>query len=136
MIYPQTVTYALNALCHLSRNEKGPYVKVRELAMALNIPRHFLGKVLTQLVRKQLLVSSKGPTGGIALARSPDAITIADVLIALDALPSVDNYCILGFAHCEQPHSCPFHDDWSDFQNRIMTSARETTLSALAGVCT
>ncbi len=85
MVYPQSVTYALKALCHLTRTAPRTYVKSREISLNMEIPEHFLGKVLTKLVHHGLLVSQKGPTGGVALARSPKNITIQDVLEALDA---------------------------------------------------
>ena len=133
MIYPQTVTYALDALCHLARCTPGAYVKVREISADLGIPQHFLGKVMSQLVRKKLLVSSKGPTGGVALKKDPGEVTVADVLSALGASEYLEDKCVLGLGDCSDQNACPFHTDWGEFKSRIGIVARETTLAALAG---
>ena len=132
MVFPQSVTYALEALCQLARTAPEAYVKAREISEELNIPEHFLGKVLTQLVRRGLLVSRKGPTGGVALARSPKSITIQDVLEALDAGEALEDRCVLGMDNCSDREACPFHDQWGRFKKGIATVARKTTLAQLA----
>ena len=134
MIYPQTVTYALDALCHLARSTPGAYVKVREISADLGIPQHFLGKVMSQLVRKKLLISSKGPTGGVALAKDPRDVTVADVLGALGASEYLEDKCMLGLGECSDENACPFHNDWGEFKARIGSVARDTTLALLAGL--
>ncbi|MCP4567446.1 MAG: Rrf2 family transcriptional regulator [FCB group bacterium] len=132
MIYPQTVIYALEALCHLARLSPKAYHKVKDISSELDIPPHFLGKILTQLVRKKLIVSSKGPTGGVALAKAPGRITIQDVLKALDAQDILDDKCILGLEECSDHASCPFHKEWARFKKGIASVAGKTTLKQLA----
>jgi Rrf2 family protein len=132
MVYPQSVTYALEALCHLARTDSGTYLKAREISEEKDIPEHFLGKVLTQLVRRGLLVSQKGPTGGVSLARSAGKITIQDVLDALDANETLDDRCVLGMSTCSDRESCPFHDQWGTFKKGVTAAAKKTTLARLA----
>ncbi len=133
MIYPQSVTYALEGLCQLARTAPETYMKTREISKDLNIPEHFLGKVLTQLVRHGLLVSRKGPTGGVALARPPQDITIQDVLEALDAGEALEDRCVLGLDDCTDRDACPFHDQWGRFKKGVTAAAKKTTLARLAG---
>ncbi len=132
MIYPQTVTYALEALCHLARLTPDTYVKVKDISSELGIPPHFLGKILTQLVRKKLILSSKGPTGGVALARTPGSVTIYDILKALDAQELLEEKCILGMEECSDSDACPFHKEWGRFKSGVTSVARKTTLKQLA----
>ena len=132
MIFPQAVTYALDALSYLVKNSGGSYVKIKQIAEETGIPQHFLGKVMTQLVRKKLIVSSKGPTGGVALIKNPTQITIFDVLQALDAQNLLEDNCILGLWDCSDCDSCPFHDKWGRFKKDVLAVARTTTLAHLA----
>ncbi len=132
MVYPQSVTYALEALCHLARTTPGAYVKAREISSALGIPEHFLGKVLTQLVRRGLLVSHKGPTGGVALAKSPKKITIQNIFEALDAGEALEDRCVLGMNCCSDHDACPFHNQWGRFKQGVAATAKKTTLARLA----
>ena len=132
MVYPQSVTYALEALCQLARTAPGNYLKAREISSELGIPEHFLSKVLTQLVRRGLLVSQKGPTGGVALARAPRKISIQDVLQALDAGEALKDRCVLGMNNCSDRAACPFHDQWGKFRAGVVAVAKKTTLAQLA----
>ena len=131
MIYSQTVSYAIEALCHLARTAPDTYLKVRQIAGELDIPEHFLGKVLTQLVRKGLLISSKGPTGGVALGKAPYKITVYDILGALDSVDMLEDNCILGLKRCSEEHRCPFHEESKRFKKGVISVAKKTTLAKL-----
>ena len=132
MIYPQSVIYALEALCYLARLSPNTVVKVKDISTQTDIPQHFLGKILTQLVRKKLITSSKGPTGGVALARNPRSVTIYDIITALDAQDVLEDKCILGLEECSDHNSCPFHKEWGRFKKGISDISRKTTLKQLA----
>ena len=56
----------------------------RDLAEQLGVPADSLLKVLQQLVRSGILVSSRGRAGGFRLARATDQITLLDVVEAVD----------------------------------------------------
>ena len=56
----------------------------RELAEVLGVPADSLLKVLQQLVRSGILVSSRGRAGGFRLARPSEEITLLDVVEAVD----------------------------------------------------
>jgi len=131
MIYPQTVSYAIEALSYLARFSPGTYYKVKDIAMELEIPEHFLGKILSQLVKKKLLISSKGPTGGISLGKTPGEITLYDIIEALDALEVLEDKCILGLRNCSDAGCCPFHDESKKYKKGILVIAKKTTLAML-----
>jgi Rrf2 family protein len=134
MVFPQSVTYALDALCYLVRSEPDTYVKVKVIAEDLNIPEHFLGKVLTQLVRKHIVSSSRGPTGGLTLSENPKRLTVYDVIVALDAQEQLEGRCLLGLEQCSGRDGCPFHAEWSRFNAKIVSVAKKTTLARLAKI--
>jgi Rrf2 family protein len=76
--------YALLALMHLSRQPASSYTTVDSIATAQGIPPQFLEQILLSLKRAQYLKSVKGRTGGYALAKSPDRITIAEIVRHID----------------------------------------------------
>jgi len=57
---------------------------VDQLSAAQHIPNKYLESILGELRRGGLLRSQRGPEGGYRLARPADAISIADVIRALD----------------------------------------------------
>lgn len=61
-----------------------PPVKGEQIAAAQGIPIKFLEHILIDLRHAGLVVSQRGPEGGYRLDRSPDEISVADVIRAVD----------------------------------------------------
>jgi Rrf2 family protein len=80
----RATTYALHALSHLARAGREEPVAVHAVARATGIPAQFLAKVLARLVRAQILLALKGPRGGHRLVRPVEAISLLDVLEAVE----------------------------------------------------
>lgn len=75
--------YALRALCLLATADERP-MKAQDIADAQGIPRTFLDQILLDLRRAGMLESRRGPEGGHRLARPAFAITVADVVRAIE----------------------------------------------------
>ncbi len=67
MILSRASEYGIQALTCLCSQPPGTYVSVRQIAADRGISPSFLAKVLNQLVDHGLLVSQKGPGGGVRL---------------------------------------------------------------------
>jgi Rrf2 family protein len=128
MIYPRHIVYSLEALAYMATQPSNKYLKVHEMASALSIPRHFLGKVLTDLVRKHLVTSIKGPAGGFVLAARPSSITIYRILAELGALTKLEDSCVMGFRDCTEQTPCAFHNLWSEFKIGAISQTQKLTL--------
>jgi Rrf2 family protein len=77
-------SYAIHALVFMGAQRHSRPVASHTIALARGIPERFLLKVLKPLVAARVLHSIKGPNGGYRLARSPNEITLLDVLEAVD----------------------------------------------------
>ena len=75
--------YAVRAAVELAA-AGGETRKVADIAAAQNIPPRFLENILVALRRAGLVQSRRGSEGGFRLTRSPELITLADVLRAVD----------------------------------------------------
>ncbi|HEY7330170.1 MAG TPA: Rrf2 family transcriptional regulator [Gemmataceae bacterium] len=77
--------YACVAMLELAANFAEPQpLPIKVIAEAQEIPQNFLVQILLQLKTAGLVVSVRGASGGYQLARSPDAITMADIINAID----------------------------------------------------
>ncbi len=76
------VDYALRAMSELAA-ANAPRT-VEQLSEAQRLPSKYLEAILGELRRTGLLRSQRGPDGGYRLARPAEAISIADVIRALD----------------------------------------------------
>ena len=75
--------YAVRALLALAASESQT-TKADTLAKVQELPRKFLEAILADLRRAGLVRSQRGAEGGYRLARAADAISLADVLRAVD----------------------------------------------------
>jgi Rrf2 family protein len=81
-LYGASAEYALHSLL-IMIGRKEP-VSVRDLARFQRLPERFLAKLFTRLKRAGLVNGIEGIHGGFALARSPEKVSVMDVLEAAD----------------------------------------------------
>ncbi len=81
----------------LSKDERP--VPVADIAEALGASEAHLGKVMQRLGRLGLVRSRRGPRGGFMLGRSPEDISLSEVLTAIDG-PLVRTQCLLDRREC------------------------------------
>jgi Rrf2 family protein len=122
--------YGLRAVIYVARNDIDKYVSIREISENLNISFHFLTKILQILTQDKLMVSYRGPSGGINLAKSSKDITILDVIHSLDG-ETIFQECILGLPNCGDANPCPLHDNWFHYCNSLKETFSRTTIHDL-----
>lgn len=76
--------YALKAMIALASHRGTEPLSVTGMAAKANVPRAFLEQIVSDLKRRNLLVSSRGKQGGFRLARPADEISFADVIRPID----------------------------------------------------
>jgi Rrf2 family protein len=77
-------SYALHAVVFLAGQKQNNPVASHQIAKARGIPERFLLKVLKPLVSARVLASVKGPHGGYRLARTPNDLTMLEIVEAVD----------------------------------------------------
>jgi Rrf2 family protein len=75
--------YSVKALLDLSLQPNYALVSVKAIATRQEIPAPYLEKLLIEMRRAGLVVSVRGVQGGYKLARSPDAISLGEILAAV-----------------------------------------------------
>jgi Rrf2 family protein len=78
------VDYAVRAMCELAAYGPDTSRKAEQIAAAQEIPQSFLENILADLKRAGLIRSLRGQVGGSRLARPATAITIADIIRAVE----------------------------------------------------
>jgi Rrf2 family protein len=76
--------YAVRAVIELAAAPTGASVSAREIAAAQDIPQNFLENILAELRRAGIVLTHRGPGGGSSLARPAAAITVGEILLAID----------------------------------------------------
>ncbi|MET7568640.1 Rrf2 family transcriptional regulator [Streptomyces sp. NPDC005492] len=76
--------YAVRAVLELAVQGDDGQLKAETIATTQDIPHKFLEGILGDLRRAGIVDSRRGGGGGYRLARAADAITVADVIRAVD----------------------------------------------------
>ncbi len=120
--------YAIQAVMFLAAQPRHQPVFQREISQSLDIPIHFLGKVLQILVKHDLIISHKGINGGFEIIDETGKITL-DVIVRIIDGDSYLNGCMVGFPHCSDEHPCPVHDEWVVARTDIMKILEEIDIN-------
>lgn len=120
MLVSRKCRYALRAILELAmRNSQDP-VKIADIAEAQAIPTRFLEAILNQLKQVGFVESRRGRRGGYFLKRSPDEITMGDVIESIQGCS--------GLVECvsNSKYKCPFYDGcvflpvWKEAQKAML----------------
>lgn len=130
MLFSRPCEYAIHAMTYMAGASKG-VARAEEIAEAEEIPFPILSKVLQDLARKGLLDSRRGPGGGFRLSRSPELITLRDIVAAMDDLNEFQR-CVTGLPNCADDTPCPLHETWKTMRAELMHSFATTTLVDMA----
>jgi Rrf2 family protein len=85
MLFSAKAEYACVAMLELAARSSDPRpVRLADVADKHGIPSRFLVQILLDLKRAGLVASTRGASGGYALGRSADEITLYDVIQVMD----------------------------------------------------
>jgi Rrf2 family protein len=121
--------YALKAVFDLSAQHMEhrqaspmPPVKIADIAKRQRIPQKFLELILGGLKQSGFVDSRRGAEGGYLLARAPDAITVGDVLRAVENVKVATR----------NSNDDPFAEIWHRVDSAVSAVLDETTFAELA----
>lgn len=103
-------------------------VSLADVAQAQGLSLAYLEQLFALLRRAGLVVSSRGPGGGYRLARPALAISVADVVEAVEE-PLRATRCEEGSPGCLGGRRCPTHDLWSELGEQISLFFQHVTLA-------
>jgi Rrf2 family protein len=123
--------YGLIALSYMAAPGQRAIVSTREMAEQHDIPVELLAKVLQRLARRGVLTSVQGINGGYRLARDPQAISVADVVEAIDG-PLTLTACSDTTDSCDQFAKCNIRDPLHRIRERIAAALATCSVAELA----
>jgi len=121
--------YATRALQDLAFHYGSGPIPIEKIAGRQSLPVRYLEQLLLTLKRAGLLQSKRGVNGGYSLAKSPDQITLGEILRSVDG-PIEPIYC-LGEAprdQCAQETACALREVWGEVHRAVTEIVDRTTL--------
>ncbi len=124
--------YATVVLASLAQ-EATRHRAAAELAERTHLSRPTVSKVLKELQRAGMVISSQGSLGGYRLARDPGEITAAQILDVFEG-PIAITECSGAASQCGIEHLCRVSGPWQKVNSAIRRALEEVTLHQLAGL--
>ncbi len=115
--------YGIRALIDLAERCGEGQIQSKEIAERQEIPEPYLDQLLTVLRKAGFVHSRRGPQGGHTLARQPEAISLAEVINALEgSLATIG--CLDGTLDCSFNGRCGQQEIW-----QIVTESTQQVLA-------
>lgn len=121
--------YGIVLLTHLAADPERQY-NAPELAAEARLPLPMVSKILKLLAREGLLGSHRGVKGGYSLARQPEAISMAEIIAALEG-PIAITECISVEGDCSHEPLCPVRSNWRRINLAVRTALEGITLAEM-----
>ena len=127
-----TAQYAIRILAFIADKKDSELINATEVAKTLDISYKFLTKIMTELVKADLVESIRGRNGGFKLKKSSSEIMVNDILnLFNDSIK--DEQCILGIGFCNRMCKCALHDQWREPKYLMQKMFQESSLKDIAG---
>lgn len=120
--------YGMRFMIDLAERYGEGCVPMKEVAERQGISKKYLEQVVSPLVDAGLLKVSRGQKGGFQLARSPQEITLADVVSASEDGIELLN-CLGCLTVCEREAGCVSREVWGGMQDAITDYLEGRTLA-------
>jgi Rrf2 family cysteine metabolism transcriptional repressor len=139
MIFTTKAEYGVRLLVELGRQGSGQPVSLKAIADAEGLPLAYLERIVALLKKAALVESTRGAHGGYRLTREPEAITMDEVVLALEGAVAPMS-CFVddseeGRVLCshvdDHGHGCATKLLWTRVQGGVIKALAQTTLAEL-----
>lgn len=121
--------YGIVLLTHMAGQPDHQY-NAPDLAAEAHLPLPMASKILKLLAREGVLVSHRGVKGGYSLARHPRAISMAEIIAALEG-PIAITECIDEEGDCAHERLCPVRSNWHRINEAVLGALQSITLAEM-----
>ncbi len=118
--------FAVTAMIDVALREKLGPVPLSDIAARQQISLSYLEQMFSKLRAEHLVVSTRGPGGGYTLGQRSDAITVADIISAVEDVPQKVSPSDI------EPANDMAKDLWDAMNAKVLDFMQSVTLRSLA----
>ena len=131
MFLSKSFGYALRGILYIAvMQDENRKVQIEEIATKLSVPKHFLGKIMQQVVKAGLLKSTKGPYGGFSLAAETLSTPVIRLVEITDGMEQF-SMCVLKLKYCNGLNPCPLHFEMEEIKKNYLNVFTKNTFEDL-----
>jgi Rrf2 family iron-sulfur cluster assembly transcriptional regulator len=132
-MFSKTTEYALRATIYIAQ-KSAPEKKlgIDEIARAIDSPKSFTAKILQQLTKDNVIISSvRGPNGGFYLTEKAKKLPVRAILEVMGEDEFFKN-CVLGLKLCSEAKPCPMHFQYKPIKEQLIRMFETKTIQNMA----
>jgi Rrf2 family protein len=131
-MFSKACQYGIKSVIYIwKQSQVGQKVGAKEIAAFVDAPEPFTAKVLQELVRKKIIGSQKGPTGGFYAGKEHEKFTLKDLVVVIDG-DELFSGCGLGLKQCSEDNPCPLHYEIKKIRVDLVHMLTQKSLKQLA----
>ena len=121
--------YGVKAMFDLAQNYGSGPIPLNTIARRNNISEHYLEQLIAVLRKAGLVKSVRGAQGGYILSKSPETITVGDIIRVLEGpIAPVDCVNEDEPEHCENADFCITRNIWAKVRDSVAQVLDSITL--------
>ena len=122
--------YAVMAMADLAKTRTNQPINLSEISLRQGISISFLEQIFLKLKKNNLVYSSRGPSGGYLLSKSPDDIKLSSIIKAVDEKVKTVGCKKESKKGCTgKTTKCITHNLWDDLEEHINSFFEKNTLN-------
>lgn len=131
-MFSKACQYGIRSVIYIcSESAKGNKVGAKEISQKTGVPEPFIAKILQDLARKEIIGSTKGPTGGFFVDNTHQSLTLKQLVEAIDG-EDLFTGCSLGLDNCSEENPCPLHSEIKKIRVGIVKMLTQKSIETFA----
>ncbi len=110
--------YASRALLDLALHEREGHVLLKDIARRQEISKKYLEQLMTPLIVGGIVQATRGPKGGVSLARPPGEIKLSEIIRLVEG-SMAPVACVDDPTLCTRSDLCVTRDIWGEVKEAI-----------------
>lgn len=123
--------YAIVLLSYFAHHRNVGYA-ASNLAGKVHLPLPIVSKILKALAREGLIESQRGVHGGYRLTRSPDQISVAEIITAIEGPIAITECTTESPVQCDLAAMCAVRANWQTINRVVLSALQGVSLAQMA----
>ncbi len=134
-MFSKACEYGIRAIIYIAhQSQQNKRVSLKAIAKAIDSPDAFTAKILQSLASNDIILSSKGPSGGYEISADHQLqVTLYQIVQAIDG-DQLFKGCGLGLRLCNEKKPCPIHFKFTSIRQDLIAMLQDTSVGELATV--
>ncbi len=122
--------YGTRMLLDLAQHDNSERILLRDISLRQGISLNYLERLVSPLVAGGIIRTTRGPKGGISLAKRPEQIKLSEVIQVLEG-STAPVECVKDPKVCDRSDLCVTRDIWQELRKKTDSFLESITIKDL-----